>query len=214
MSEWWNGLSMFQQVLFIIAVATTVFMIIQIIMMAVSAGDDPTFDASTDADMTEDTINESSGSFTIFGLKVLTVRSIIAFFAIGSWVTFSFEFIIPWYFSLIIGIVAGAAAAFAIAYFMKAVEKLQTSGNVTNLNAIGKNGEVYLTIPAKRASTGKVNVFFQERFIELEAVTDSVTPILTGAKVKIIDRIDEGTVIVEALKFDNADIETKRDEKN
>ena len=82
MTEWWNNLHTFQQVLFVIACAATLFMIVQIILLAVGSGDnDSSFDADTSIDDV-DTINDGGVGLTIFGLRVLTVRGIIAFLAV------------------------------------------------------------------------------------------------------------------------------------
>ena len=83
---------------------------------------------------------------------------------------------------------------------MKITEKLQGNGNLQVENTVGKTAEVYLTIPANRGGNGKVNVYVQERYAEMEAVTDSDTPIKTGEKVKITGTLNEGTVLVEPFK--------------
>ena len=157
MTKWWNGLHSFQQVLFVVACAATLFMIVQIILLAIGSGDnDATFDSDTDIDDV-DTINDGGVGLTIFGLRILTVRSIIAFLAVGSWLTFALFYSIE-FFALIPGIAAGIAAAFAIALFMKAMDKLQGSGNLKVENTLGKTAEVYLTIPPARSGNGKINV--------------------------------------------------------
>ena len=202
---WWNELHTFQQVLFVIGCATTLFMIVQIIMLAVGmgghdasfdgdAGVDGDIDADVDADV--DAANDGGIGFTVFGLRILTVRSIVAFLSIGSWLTFVLFYPIGFW-SLIPGIAAGVAAAFLMALFFKAISKLQNSGNLKLANTVGKTGEVYLTVPASRAGNGKINVYVQERYAEIEAVTDSLESIPTGASVRILEAVGEGTVLVE-----------------
>ena len=117
----------------------------------------------------------------------------------GCWLTFALFYPIK-FLALIPGIAAGIAAAFGIAAFMKITEKLQGNGNLQVENTVGKTAEVYLTIPANRGGNGKVNVYVQERYAEMEAVTDSDTPIKTGEKVKITGTLNEGTVLVEPFK--------------
>ena len=195
MTEWWNNLHTFQQVLFVIACAATLFMIVQIILLAVGSGDnDSSFDADTSIDDV-DTINDGGVGLTIFGLRVLTVRGIIAFLAVGGWLTFALFYPIK-FLALIPGIAAGIAAGVGISAFIKATEKLQDSGNLKIENSVGKTAEVYLTVPALRSGNGKVNVYVQERYVELEAVTDSEEPIKTGEKVKVVDTMDNGTLVV------------------
>ena len=89
MTKWWNEMHGFQQVLFVVACAATLFMIVQIILLAIGSGDnDATFDADTSVDDV-DTINDGGVGLTIFGLRILTVRGVIAFLAVGSWLTFA-----------------------------------------------------------------------------------------------------------------------------
>ena len=199
MTKWWNGLHNFQQVLFVIACAATLFMIVQIILLAIGSGDnDASFDSDTSIDDV-DTINDGGVGVTICGLRILTVRSVIAFLAVGSWLTFALFYPIRFW-AILPGVAAGIAAAFGIAAFMKITEKLQGNGNLQVENTVGKTAEVYLTIPANRGGNGKVNVYVQERYAEMEAVTDSDTPIKTGEKVKITGTLNEGTVLVEPFK--------------
>lgn len=207
MTLWWEGLDAYQQVLFIIAVATTLIMIVQIIMMFVGMGHDASFDGADGADVSGadgadcahdgiDTANDSSFGM-IFGLRVLSVRSVLAFFAIGSWITFTFCGVMYWWAATLIGVAVGAGAAVLVALLMKSIEKLQSSGNIEIKNAIGAIGEVYLTIPAKRSGNGKVTVNVQERLVEFEAVTDCEEKIKTGTKVKVTGAVDENTLLVD-----------------
>lgn len=210
MTAWWNALSVLQQVLFVIACATTIFMIIQIITMLIGSGHEDGFDMDTNVDAeTGDTFNDEN-VFSLFGLKIISIRTIVAFFCIGSWLMFTLCYVIHWGLALLFGILAGFAAALAIAFFMKAIEKLQNSGNLEIKSSVGKNGEVYLTIPADRKGTGKVNIFLQERYVELDAVTDNDEAIPTGSNVNIIGAINQGTVVVE-LNDKNAKL--KREDK-
>lgn len=195
MTKWWNGLHSFQQVLFVIACASTLFMIVQIILLAVGSGDnDATFDGDTSIDDV-DTINDGGVGLTIFGLRILTVRSIIAFLAVGSWLTFALFYPIEFW-AILPGVAAGIAAAFCIALFMKAMDKLQGNGNLDVENTVGKTAEVYLTVPAARGGAGKVNVYVQERYAEMDAVTDCDRALKTGERVTITGTMGEGTVVV------------------
>lgn len=210
MTKWWNDLHSFQQVLFVIACAATLFMIVQIILLAIGSGDnDASFDSDTSIDDV-DTFNDGGVGVTIFGLRILTVRSVIAFLAVGSWLTFALFYPIRFW-AILPGVAAGVAAAFGIAAFMKVTEKLQENGNLKIENTVGKTAEVYLTIPANRGGNGKINVYVQERYAEMEAVTDSDTPIKTGEKVKITGTLNEGTVVVEP--FGTASVQKEEETK-
>lgn len=201
MTLWWDSMDSFQQVLFVIACATTLFMIVQIILIFAGSGDnDASFDTDADADF--DTVNDNGtgAGFTIFGLKVLSVRGLVAFLSIGSWITFALFYPIG-YWALFPGVIAGLAAMLAISAFMRAIEKMQNDGTLNINNAVGKTADVYLTIPAQRKGNGKINVYVQERYAEIEAVTDSLEPVKTGAKVKIIGSLNDGILLVEPMDY-------------
>jgi hypothetical protein len=176
----------------------TVFLIIQIIMMLVGAGE-AGFDSDVDVGEASgggDDVFNTEGFGSIFGLRILTIRSMVAFLSIGSWTTFTLCYLIPVWAAVLIGIVAGAAAAFGVAALLKSLEKLENSGNIIIDNTVGLLGEVYLTVPAARSGNGKVNVIVQERLTEFAAVTDSQDPIKTGEEVKVLSIVGGGTLLV------------------
>lgn len=197
-SSWWNMNTDFQRVLFIIAAAATLIMIVQIVLIVIGLGGD---DASFDYDGNIDDVDlaNDEGLSDAAGLRILSIRSALAFLAVGGWMTYTMAFILPWWASLLIGMAVGAAAAVGVAFLLKSIMKLQSNGNINLVNAVGKVGEVYLTIPASRKGSGKVNLTIQDSFIEREAVTDSETPIKTGEKVSVVKIIGDAILLVEPL---------------
>ena len=201
MKAWWSGLTALQQSLFIIGFATTLFMIVQIIMIVVGGmgGHEDAFEADGDVD-SMDTFNDE-GFGSISGLKLLSLRTIIVFLSIGSWMSFAMCPVFPkmQWLAVIIGAVVGIGAAVAFAFIMRAFMRLQSAGNIDAANCKGQIAEVYLTIPASRASYGKVQVVVQERLTEFDAVTDSDKDIHTGAHVKVLDNINQGVLLVAPM---------------
>ena len=202
MKEWWIALSGLQQALFIIGFATTLFMIIQIIMIVVGGlgGHEDAFETDGDVDSVDSFNDEGIGS--VSGLKLLSLRTIIVFFAIGSWMAFALcpVFEGKQWIAVLIGIAVGAAAGVAFAFVMRAFLKLQSSGNIDPANCKGLIADVYLTIPASRAGTGKVQVVVQERLTEFDAVTDYERDIATGAQVRILENVNHGVLLVDPIK--------------
>ena len=82
---------------------------------------------------------------------------------------------------------------------MKGISKLQSSGNLDLSNAIGKVGQVYLTIPADSASAGKVNLTVQEQYKEFSAITTAKEPIKTGQYVRVVAVSESGVLVVEPI---------------
>ena len=142
----------------------------------------------------------SYSSILPFGLKLISLRSILAFLAIGCWMCYTFAFFVDWYFAIIIAVAFGFAASCGMAGALVGMEKLQSSGNINPNNAAGKIGTVYLTVPPSRSGKGKINVLVQERYAEYEAITDSDEAIPTGAEIKIKAHIGGNVLLVERHK--------------
>lgn len=202
LNSWWNeGNNEFQRVLFIIAAAATLIMIVQIILMLTGiGGDDASFDSDLDSGSDVADLSNDEGVSATAGLRILSLRSALAFLAIGGWMTYTMSYLMDWYWALLLGLAVGVAAAVGVAFLLKSVMKLQSDGNIDLEKALGKIGDVYLTVPANRNGTGKVNVTVQDSLIEREAVTDLDQPIKTGQKVKVIGVVDGSILVVEPFK--------------
>jgi len=196
MAQWWEALSVFQQVMFTVASAATIVMIIFLILMMFGASefggdvDDP-----SDVDLNADGINDEPLS-AFSGFRVLTLRGALAFLAIGGWTAYGFYTVVGPWLSILFGIVAGAVAAFLLALAFRATLKLENEGNLDYHNAIGKIGTVYIKVPKSRKGSGKVTLTMQERFIEADAVTEDLLDLTTGTAVDILDVVNETTLIV------------------
>lgn len=170
------------------------------------------FDGDTDVSNVgkpSDAIGSGSGAAAAFGLRLLSLRSIIAFVTVGSWVCYTLCYPLEWYIALIIAVVCGFAAACGMAGAMVGMERLQTSGNINPQNAIGKIGTVYLTIPPARSGRGKVNVLVQERYVEYEAITSSGDPIPTSTEIKVTGYAGANVLIVEKYKKPSITVTTE-----
>ncbi len=155
-----------------------------------------------------DVSDTGGGALAAFGLRLISLRSIIAFLAIGGWVGYTLCYSLDWYYSLIVALVCGFAAACGMAGAMLGMEKMQSSGNLNPQNAVGKIGTVYLTVPPARQGHGKVNVLIQERYTEYEAVTDDGDPLPTAAEIKVLKHIGANVLLVTKYKKPSITIET------
>jgi hypothetical protein len=85
-------------------------------------------------------------------------------------------------------------------YFMLVgLLSLQSKGNLDYATAIGRTGEVYVTIPSARSGRGQVQVMVSGRLTTVEAETAHPEPLKTGQSVRIIDRIGESDFLVESV---------------
>jgi hypothetical protein len=119
--------------------------------------------------------------------RIFTVRGIVAFFAIGGWAGLAaLSGGIPALWSIQISLLSGAAAMWLASAVINFALKMQSSGNINLRNALSQIADVYITIPPTRSNSGKVTMVLQERFVEIDAMTDSETEIRPDTKVIVI----------------------------
>lgn len=193
----WENLSLLAKILFCTGIASTAVLLIQIILLIVgfASGSFDDFDgADVDFDGDGDIDLDDAGSS---GIGWFTVKGLVAFFSIGSWTGFAMDVSgCHEALTICIAILAGVVALVGVGFLYKALNKLQYNGIMNLKNAIGKEAEVYLTIPANNGGLGKVNLQLQERFVELDARTNDAEAIPTGSIVKVVGVIN-GDLIVE-----------------
>jgi membrane protein implicated in regulation of membrane protease activity len=156
---------------------------------------DGDFDLDADGDGDFDDGGGHDASHADDGLRVFTVRGIVAFLAIGGWT--GVALLRAGEVAALVGaVVAGAAALLFAAFLLKWALKLQSSGNLDIRNAVDRTATVYIPIPPRRADSGRVTMLLQGRFAELDAVTDSDTPLKTGESVQVVGVLGESCLIV------------------
>lgn len=130
-------------------------------------------------------------------LKLFTFRGIIGFLSIGGWMgVVAINWGIPIPGAVLLALLAGWMALYFVAWSLRAVMRLQQSGNIVLDNAIGLTGEVYIPIPPLKSGVGKVNIVIQDRLSEVNAVTDTEHTIKTGEKITVINIEPEGVLLV------------------
>ncbi len=193
---WWDSLYAFQQIMLVLAITATAVMLIFIVLMIIGI-DNSDFDGIDSPDFHLDTINDEPLS-AIGGLRILSVRGILAFISIGGWAAFLFAEILSPLWSSLIGIAFGTLAAYLVALAFRAIFKLESSGNIVYENSIGKVGTVYIRIPKKKSGKGKVSIIVQERLIEADAITEEDQDIMPKSEVEVIGIIETTTMIVKS----------------
>ena len=216
--EWWNSLSLAAQIFYCIALPSTLVLLVQTILMFIGLGEDADGDVDVDTDVDADVdadvdvdldgdIPDGDEGFLatvdaegFAGLRVFTVRGIIAFLVVFGWVGVVMETAgITLWLTLPVATASGFAIMLLLAFIFKALMKLRSDGNTDNRNAIGTAGRVHLTIPPSRTGEGKVHVMLQGAYVERDAVTDEDTPIPTGSEIVVV-RVSGGTTLVVRRK--------------
>lgn len=191
---WWQSLSNFQQVAFIIASSATIILLIFLIMLMFGLGDESFDGGDTDVDF--DGFNDEPIS-AFGGLRILSLRGGLTFFSIGGWTSYILEPVIGIGWGLTLGILAGATASILLALAFRLSLRLESSGNIDYQHGIGKTATIYLRVPKNKSGKGKITLILQERLVEVDAVTNESEDLLTNQIVEIIGLEDEQTFIVK-----------------
>lgn len=196
MINWWNNLLLIQQIFALIALPSTLLIIIQTILMLIGIGGDSGADADVDID---DGIEVPDD-----GLAIFSVRGVTSMLCITGWVAVALlETSLPQGVSIAIAIACGVVTLIGMAYLMRAVYRLQSSGNIDIENCVGKIGEVYIPIPSTGNGSGKINLTVQEKFSEFTAITTSGEQLKTGAFVRVVAVSESGVLVVEPIDKKN-----------
>lgn len=192
MINWWNELLLIQQIFALIALPSTLLIVIQTVLMLIGIGGDGGADADVDID---DGIEVPDD-----GLAIFSVRGVTSMLCITGWVAVALlETSLPQGVSIAIAIACGVATLIGMAYLMRAVYRLQSSGNIDVENCVGKIGEVYIPIPSTGNGSGKINLTVQEKFSEFTAITTSAEQLKTGAFVRVVAVSPSGVLVVEPI---------------
>lgn len=191
--EWWNNIGTVSQIFYCIAVPATLVLLIQTVMMLLGmddsgeAGDVGDIGDSSDSIFGDAEIDDLPDTYGLDGLRIFTIRGIIAFFVVFGWVGVVMQDAgVHLAITIPVATVSGFAMMVALAFLFRAVMRLRSDGNTDNRNAIGTSGKVYLTIPPSRSGVGKVQVMLQGSFVEINAVTDEDEAIPTGAEIVVV----------------------------
>lgn len=250
MLDWWTALPLMKQFFLVVAVPSTVVLLIQSIMTFAGLGDSHDMDAGNgdgngfdgsshgfdgnahgfdggshgfdgsdshdapllhdglgahDAAMSVDSgdVQDSSGDVHdgghhtgIDGFRFFTLRGIIAFLSVFGWTGSALIDTSEPVMTFAIAFMSGLAAMTLVGLAFYGILKLQSKGNLDYRYSIGTQGEVYLPIPAAREGMGKVNVVFQERLVEADAVTDNAEKLPTGTRIRVTGLLGNNVLLV------------------
>jgi membrane protein implicated in regulation of membrane protease activity len=210
MFDWWNNLSLATQIFYCVAIPSTLVLIIQTILTFLGVGDNSDVDTDGIGDIAEGDVDVGDGvygdadidevhdSAGLDGLRIFTLRGIIAFFVVFGWMGVALDASgVSLYITLPIAFVCGLAMMFMLALIFRSVMKLRSDGNTDNRNAVGTAGKVQLTIPPSRSGEGKVHVMLQGSYVERNAVTDETEAIPTGVEIIVVGVSGQTDLVVK-----------------
>ncbi len=192
MSEWWDSLLGIQKLFYLFAIPGSVLLILQ------------TFGALFglfDNDIDMEGGSDLSADGDAADIRFFSLRSIVAFITMFGWtgvVMLSVNEEANILFVLLVSLAVGFLVAIVIAYMVHGLSKVQSSGNISNKNAVNVVGKVYLEIPPERSGTGKVHIMIQGRYREVDVITDG-EKIERGRQIIVTEALDDNTLLVKPL---------------
>lgn len=220
MIAWWDSLEPSVKFLYCIAIPSTMVFLIQTLTalfggMEGGEGIDysDTSGLDLDGDMTLDGVDFSElpdasdiddvsfgdggnpADFSI--MRMFTLQGMITFLMVTGWSAIaSISAGAAPVMSIVLGVFLGLAAMYAVARLIHASRRLTENGTLDLRNAIGESARVYIPIPQEGGGEGKVTMYLQGRYVECTAVSQSASPLKTGASVRIVD-VRNGVLVVE-----------------
>ncbi|MBR1956412.1 MAG: NfeD family protein [Bacteroidales bacterium] len=193
MTEWWTSLDIFMKILWCIAIASSLIFIIETVLTFIGA--DVEMDMDTDFDIADGGF-EGDPSMNLY-----TFRNLVNFLLGMSWTAILLkDSIASKVLLMLIAFAVGALLVFAVMMLFKGLSKMQQSGNIdVYKSAAGCNGKVYLTVPAERNGTGKVQISINNSVREYDAITDSEDDLKTGTSIRVVEVLDATTLLVEEI---------------
>lgn len=189
-----ENLSLFQNIIFIIAILSVILLIVYLILPILDFYKIEEIVNSDDIDRQTEPFEDFNG----FILSAFKIKGSLFFLVFASWFCFLFSFFLLNWISILIGVLIGILATIIISFFER--------------KPVAQNGDLAIVsqkIPAKKMGTGKVILL--ENDSELDAETEGRS-IKKGKKVIVVKNLIT-KVIVEKQKSKKIKSHTKKKAK-
>ena len=209
MFEWFDTLTTLQIAFVIMAGVAGLFFVIQVVAMMVGGLGDadldmesPDLDADMDldADADVDAHDVAAHADSSADFHWISIQGITAFFMMFGLIGLMLNKGHGWGAgaSVGIGVGAGLVTNFAVAKIFQMFRRLQSSGTMDLRNAIGEEGNVYLTI--KSDEPGKIQIAVQEHLKVFDAVSADGSEIPTDSRIRVVRLVKGNTMVVERVQ--------------
>lgn len=184
----WSELDLMSLVYWLIAApATLVFAFLLVLTI---------FSSDADTDVQTD-LAHSFGDGDGIPFQLLSLKNIVGFFTMFGWSGLGFISIgMAPFLVIVFSFICGFLMMLAMATLFYFMSKLAETGNMNIRNAVGRTGEVYLPIPAKREGIGKIQITVQGTLQTLDAITDDPETISTSSIIQVTDVINNQILLV------------------
>jgi membrane protein implicated in regulation of membrane protease activity len=144
-------------------------------------GSDHDMDSDLELDHGDAGHMDSDTSFRILTLNGLT--SFFIMFGLAGLALYK-QTALGTLFSIVGAAGVGVSTVWLLGKIIASAKKLQSSGTIEVVGAIGSEGTVYTTIPA--SGTGSVQIIVRDRLREFDAVSHNKEEIRTGERIKVV----------------------------
>lgn len=196
------------QVLFftVPAIVGTLFFLFRVALMMLGGfGDadldtDVDMDVDMDVDVDADVDADVAHADSTVAFNVLTIQGLGAFLMGFGWfglcAKLTFELDAVW--SVVVGAAGGALLLWVLVWLMRAIYSLQGSGNISIHSAVGREGDVYATVPAQGEGRGRVRLVINDRARIYNAISDG-SEFPSHTRVRVVKANDDNTITVTAI---------------
>jgi membrane protein implicated in regulation of membrane protease activity len=191
MNEFFSVMSQTEYTFWMIAIPSTIFFALQMIMTFMAGGLEADVDIDTDVDVDVDADGDSGGA----PFQMFTFRNLIAFLTVFAWtgiICIDNNFTLTS--TLVISSLTGLGMVIILTSLFFFTAKLAQNNSADVKHTVGRNATVYLKIPAM--GKGKINVMYGGAKREEPATSKVEIP--TGATVKVVG-VEAGVLVVEPL---------------
>lgn len=161
------------------ALAGTLFLVIELLLGQIG-GDSP---LETDFDA-----GIGDGAAPGHEFRLLSLQTISAFAMGGGWMGLGALKLLHWDFgwAALLGVAAGLGVAWVMVRLLRAVLRIQSSGNIALGDTVGHRGTVYVQVPPAGQGSGRVRVMIGTRVREYNAVQLGEGFLASHTSVKVV----------------------------
>lgn len=137
---------------------------------------------------------DSTGAF-----KAISFQTIMAFLMGFGWGGLAARHAMHLSFpnSILVGALAGVAMGWLLALILKGMSDLQASGNIPLNATLGKEAEVYVSLPRRGEGQGQVKMVVADRLRIFNAISEA-DPLPTQSRVRVVRVNPDNTLTVTA----------------
>lgn len=197
-ATWWAGLGLGMKILWGMTLTASLIFLIQTIATFIGA-ESGGMDADIDFDGVDADVPDAIDGGG--GMNLYTFRNLVNFCLGFGWTAILLQDQVASVgLRIFLSVLVGVALVAGVMYLFKWLSGMQQNGTINVYrSAVGCQGKVYLTIPAARAGEGKVQITISGAVREYAAVTDSDSTLRTGTSIRVVEVINDSTLLVEEL---------------